>query len=252
VALIAALETGQDQPDLRVTPQPDRRAIIVGTHTEVAQMTSTTLINMDRALAWEGFDVDAIPYGQSVTQADLVDVQLVVVLPTIDYPGPDGDLDQYDEAWSDAEIEALVTYVDHGGLLLLANSAHRLQLFGLAFEANEDWQKLNALSAHFGVVFEEGQLASSRVLVQKGHPLVENLTALTLIADNGVPFKMENGQALALSGDIPVVGLVEHGENGGQVLVLADVGILGFAGAEEPPRDNFNFLRDLARYARGR
>ncbi len=80
MALIAALDTPQDAPDLRVTPEPERRALIVATHTEVLHMTPTLLINLDRALAWEGFDVDVIPYGQSLTSDDLTDADLVVGL----------------------------------------------------------------------------------------------------------------------------------------------------------------------------
>ena len=61
MALLAALETGRDRPELRVTPEPERRALIVASHTEVVHMTPTTLVDLDRALAWEGFDVDVSP-----------------------------------------------------------------------------------------------------------------------------------------------------------------------------------------------
>jgi hypothetical protein len=253
MALIAALETGQDLPDLRVTPAPDRRALIVASHTEVLAMTPTTLIEMDRALAWEGFDVDVIPYGQAVTSADLAQADLVLVLPVIDYPGPGGDLTLYDEAWRDEEIQALLAYVEQGGLLVLANSAHRLQLFGLVLDANEDWPDLNALSEHFGIIYGEGTLSFSSARIRPEHPLMARQSSLTLIPDNGVPFTMQSGQVLAEVDGTPVAGLVGYGPAGGQVLALADVGILGFAGPDRPPpRDNFYFLRNLARYARRR
>jgi hypothetical protein len=249
VALIAALETGQDEPELHVTPEPDLRALIVASHTEVAHMNPTMLIELDRALAWEGFDVDVIPYGQAVTPADLANSDLVVVLPVIDYPSPGGDLTVYDEAWGDKEIESLVTFVEQGGLLVLTNSANRV-LFGWTFDANEDWQDVNLLSEYFGVVFGEGTLSSSSAQTQREHPLMEHQSILRLIANNGVPFTMQTGEALAEIGARPAVGLVDYGEAGGQVLVLADVGILGFAGLVPPERDNFSFLRNLARYAR--
>ena len=252
MALLAALETGRDRPELRVTPEPERRALIVASHTEVVHMTPTTLVDLDRALAWEGFDVDVIPYGQAVTPDELADADLVVVLPVIDYPGPGGDLTLYDEAWSDQEIESLLAYVEQGGLLVLTNSAHRLQLFGLAFDENEDWEDMNALSEVFGVVFEEGTLSSSSARTEGQHPLTENQASLALIQDNGVPFTMQAGETLAQVNGRPAVGLVEYGEAGGQVLVLADVGILGFAGSEPPEEDNLVFLRNLARYARTR
>ncbi|NIV32621.1 MAG: M28 family peptidase, partial [Anaerolineae bacterium] len=91
MALLAALETGQDRPELRVTPEPVRRALILASHTEVLHMTPTTLVDLDRALAWEGFDVDVIPYGQAVAADELRDAELIVALPVIDYPGPSGD-----------------------------------------------------------------------------------------------------------------------------------------------------------------
>ncbi|MGD8627037.1 MAG: alpha/beta fold hydrolase, partial [Anaerolineae bacterium] len=252
MALLAALETARERPELRVAPEPQRRALIVASHTEVVHMTPTTLVDLDRALAWEGFDVDVIPYGQAVTPGDLADADLVVVLPVIDYPGPGGDLTLYDEAWRDGEIEALRTYVAGGGLLVLANSAHRLQLMGLVFDENEDSLDLNALSQVFGLVFEEGTFSSSLARVQGQHPLIEDQGNLAMIQDNGVPFTMQGGEILAEVDGQPAVALVEYGEAGGQVLVLADVGILGFAGHEPSESRNLTFLRNLARYARTR
>ncbi|NIV32622.1 MAG: hypothetical protein GWN58_25215, partial [Anaerolineae bacterium] len=63
-------------------------------------------------------------------------------------------------------------------MLVLANSAHRLQLFGLAFDENEDWQDMNALSEAFGVVFENGTLSASRARTEGGHPLTEGQASL--------------------------------------------------------------------------
>jgi hypothetical protein len=249
VALIAALETGQDEPELHVTPESDRRALIVASHTEVVHMSPTALIDLDRALAWEGFDVDVVPYGQAVTSEDLANSDLVVVLQVIDYPSPGGDLTVYDEAWSDQEIESLVTFVEQGGLLVLTNSAYRI-LLGRVFDTNEDRLDVNALSEPFGVVFEEGTFSSSSVQIQRARLLMEHQSSLTLIANNGVPFTMQTGEALAEIAGRPVVGLVDYGEAGGRVLVLADVGILGLASVVPPERDNLYFLRNLARYAR--
>jgi hypothetical protein len=79
---------------------------------------------------------------------------------------------------------------------------------------------------------------------------MEHQSSLTLIANNGVPFTMQTGETLTGSDGRPVVGLVDYGEAGGQVLILADVGILGFAGFAPPERDNLDFLRNFARYAR--
>ena len=248
VALIAVLETGKDKPELHVTPEPDRHALIVASHTEVVHMNPSALIDLDRALAWEGFDVDVIPYGLEVTSEDLANADLVVVLPTIDYPSPSGD---YDEVWSDEEIGSLLAYVEQGGLLVLTNSANRI-LLGMVFEVNEDWQDINALSEHFGIVFEEGVLPSSSVRFQEEHPLMECQSGLTLFENNGVPFTMQSGETLAEINGRPVIGLVNYGENGGQVLALVDVGILGVEGIAPSEGDSLCFSRNLARYARNR
>jgi hypothetical protein len=249
VALIAALETGVDLPALRIPPEPQRRALLVGSHTEVPSMTGTTLIDLDRALAWEGYDVDAIPYGQAVSAGDLEDIDIVILLPVIDYPVPGFNEQLYDEAWGDEEVKALVAYVDQGGLLVLTNSANRIQLFGQEFEANEDRRDANALAENFGVHFEDGALSSLNAMRVGEHPLMANQSRLALLGNNWVPFTMQSGETLAESGGDPVAGLVDYGTAGGQVLVLADEGILGFAGLAPSERDNFEFLRNLARYA---
>ena len=47
VALSAALETGQDTPELRVTSSPDRRVLFVASHTESVHMAPTTFIDLE-------------------------------------------------------------------------------------------------------------------------------------------------------------------------------------------------------------
>jgi len=95
-------------------------------------------------------------------------------------------------------------------------------------------------------------MSASRARTQREHSLMEDQSSLALLGGNAVPFTMQTGDTLAESLGRPVVGLVDYGEAGGQVLVLADVGILGFAGSAPPEGDNLPFLRDLARYARMR
>ena len=145
-----------------------------------------------------------------------------------------------------------MAYVEQGGLLVLTNSANRIQLFGLVFDVNEDRGDANALSENFGALFEDGTLSSSNARPEGKHPLMINQSSLILIENNGVPFTMQNGETLASANGKPVVGLIDYGKAGGQVLVLADVGILDFASLEPTERDNFEFLRNLARYARSR
>jgi len=251
MALIAAIDTPQDAPDLRVTPEPERRALIIATHTEVLHMSPTLLINLDRALAWEGFDVDVIPYGQSPTSDDLADADLVLVLPVIDYPSADGDLTLYDEEWRADEIDLLVTYVEQGGLLVLTNSARRL-FFGQVSDANEDWEKVNALAAPFGMSYESAPFTISVARVAGAHPLTENLSGLRLIANNGLSISLQAGEILAEMGGQAALGLVDYGGAGGRVLILSDLGSLDLYDSRQGGRDNFAFLRNLARYARDR
>ncbi len=251
MALIAALDTPLDAPDLHVTPEPDRRALLVATHTEVLHMTPTLLIHLDRALAWEGFDVDVVPYGQSTSSADLADADLVLVLPVIDYPSVDGDLTLYDEQWRADEIEQLVSYVEQGGFLVLTNSANRLYL-GRVAETNEDWEAANALAEPFGIRYEGVAFSSIRARVVATHPLTGDLFDLVLMAHNGVPLTLQAGEALAeVNGEV-AVGLIDYGGAGGQVLALSDLGSLDLYSTGEGERDNLDFLRNLARYARGR
>jgi hypothetical protein len=241
VVLAAALETGVDAPPLRVSPPPDRRAVFVGSHTEPLHMTPVGLTEFGMALAWEGFDVDLIPYGQAVTPADLSDADLAVVLPVVDYAGDGG---AYDEAWAEAEIDALADYVAGGGMLVLTNSAHRIK-YSLV-DSNEDWEDMNALAGRFGITFEGGTILATDATVDPEHPLTAGLYDLSLLGENGVTFRMDEGQELADAWGDPAAALVDHGV--GQVLVLADIGILDDTGGQP----NLPFWLNLAAYVRSR
>jgi len=249
VALAAALETGRDDPALRTARRPDRRALFVASHTEAVHMSPTTFTDLGMALAWEGFDVDLIPYGQAVTPTNLEDADLTVVLPVVDYPSLAGDTDLYDEVWSNEEIAALEAHVAQGGLLVLTNSAHRLKYNNRVEDPNEDWGDANSLATRFGVTYHDGVLEGTEARTRGRSPLVEGIEILKLAEANGVPFAVTRGQTLAQMDREPVVALVDYGDSGGQVLVLADVGMLGNSG-EEPI--NLPFWLNLARYARSR
>jgi hypothetical protein len=252
VVLAAALDTGREDPNLRVTPAADRRALFVASHTEPVHMTPTGLTELGMALAMQGFDVDLIPYGQALTPADLEHTDLVVALPVVDYPSPDGDVSLYDEAWTPAEIDAFQAYVAGGGLLVVTNSAHRLKYGNQGFETNEDWSDANALAERFGVAYEEDTLSGTQAQVTGDNPLVAGVRTLELGPGNGLPFEISTtagSQVLAQMDGQPVVALLDSGNAGGQVLVLADVGILG-SGWGEP--HNLPFWQNLAEYARSR
>ena len=247
VMLTAALRTAEDAPRLRVTPEPDRRALLVGSHTEAAHMSGASFTEFGMALAWEGIDVDAIGYGQPLTAADLEDTDVVVALPVHDYPSDEGDVSLYDEAWTQAEIDAIEEWVQSGGLLVLTNSAHRLKYVNYVYEGNEDWSDVNALGERFGVSFTAGGLGGSTATASGNHPLVSGVSSLQLAEDNGVRYSATGAEVLARVDAFPAVSLLTVGS--GEVLVLSDVGMLGGRGGEPA---NLQFWRNLAEYARTR
>jgi hypothetical protein len=179
----------------------------------------------------------------------LEDTVLVVVLPVIDYPSPDGDTTSYDEAWSQDEIAALESYIAAGGLAVLTNSLNRLKYGNRVLDANEDWHDANAVSERFGISYGEGMLPGDQGWTEGDHVLVDGVAVLEMAEANGVPFSMAEGLVLAQTSGAPIAGLIDYGNTGGQVLVLADVGILG-AGWDEPA--NLPFWQNLARYAASR
>lgn len=243
VALTAALRTGRDDPVLRVTPRPDRRAVFVATHTEPQHMTPAGLTGLGMALAWEGFDVDTVPYGHVVSAAEFSGASVVVVLPVAAYPGGPAE-----EAWGAEEVAVLQGYAAGGGLLVLTNSANRLKYANQMLEPNPHRSDANAVASPFGVTFGSGTLPGPLARTSGSHTLVQGVSALQMAAGNGVPFTVRAGQVLAQAGSQPAVALVDAGA-GGKVLVLADLGILG-NGADQPA--NLQFWRNLARYARSR
>jgi hypothetical protein len=250
VALAGALEAPTDVAALRVAPRPDQRVVFVASHTEPVHMTPASLTDLGMAFAWAGYDVDLVPYGQEVTAADVAGADLVVALPVVDYPSAEGDVTLYDEAWSTAEIDALEAYVAGGGLLVLTNSQHRLKYANSLLDANEDWPDANALAERFDIAYVDGRLDAEAALAQGNHLLVQGVTSLALAVGNGVPFRLDGGSegvVLAEAGEAPVVALVAYGQNGGQVLALADVGILG---AEWGTPANLRFWQNLAEFAR--
>jgi hypothetical protein len=89
----------------------------------------------------------------------------------------------------------------------------------------------------------------SAARVTGDHPLTEGFSAFRLIAHNGLPIDPGDGLVLADAAGQPVLVLVDYGVEGGQVLVLADIGSLNLNDRKEHERDNFRFLVNLASYA---
>jgi hypothetical protein len=234
----------------RVAPPAKQRAVLVGSHTEMPHMTPAALTDFGMALSLEGFDVDLVPYGRPVTAEDLEGSDLVIVLPVVDLVPAADDASAYDDAWTGPEIAALERYASDGGLLVLANSANLFKYYNRTVDPNEDAGDANALSGRFGVTFIDQVLPGGQARVQGDSPLTAGLSTLSLAADNGVAFEVDGGQILATVGQQPAVALLEVGQAGGEVLVLADLGLLGSNGG--PQLDNLPFWQNLAGYARTR
>jgi len=245
ILVSAAVHTAVDDPDLRVTPDPTRRALFVGSHTEGVHMSPSGLTEFGMTLAWEGFDVDMVPYGTTVTAADLDDTDLVVALPVHDYPTPEVDTSLYDESWTEDEIDALEDWVQAGGVLVLTNSAHRLKYINLAYDENEDWPDVNELADRFGIEYLDQVFTSDRVIADGDHPLVDGVVLVYFISGNALAFDAGSAQVLAAVGGSPALAVLEHGA--GSVVVLSDLGMLGTN--SDPPR-NLRFWQNLARFAR--
>jgi hypothetical protein len=236
VALAAALRTGRDIPVLRVTPSPTRQALLVASHTEPALMAAAGWSELGMALAWEGFDVDAVPFGTAVTPAHLAGADLVIALPVVDFGEPD-------EGWSTGESQALAEHVAAGGRLVIAASAYRLRLSNVRYEPNEDVLDINTLASRFGVTYGSGTIAAATATPVATHALVQGVTTLELAAGNGVPFTATGGQVLARAGSQAVLALAGTGS---RVVVLADAGMLGTA---QNTSVNLQLWRNLARWA---
>jgi hypothetical protein len=245
IMLSAALHTGGDDPDLRVTPEPDRRAVFVGSHTEGVHMSPAALVDFGMSLAWHGFDVDMVPYGTPVSADELADADLVIALPVHDYPTPEVDDSVYDEAWTDDELDVLEDYVADGGILVLTNTAHRMKYVNYAYDVNEDWEDVNALAERFGVRYTETMLPGGLVVADSDHPLMDGVVLVRFIEGNARGFTIDSGEILAGSDAAGALAVVPHGS--GEVIVLADLGTLG--SSQDPPR-NQRLFENIAEYAR--
>jgi hypothetical protein len=243
VALAAALETGRALPKLRIPQEPERRALFVASHTEPVSIAPTMLTELGMALAWEGFDVDLIPYGQALTQPDLVDSEIVVLLPTMTYPGTS------ENQWRENEFDLLEKYVADGGFLVVTNSNLKLVMTYPLDAFNGDIFSLNDFLARLGIRFQFGVLDGDIAMAVTDHPLTTDAEYLAVFQRNGVPFKMDSGLDLAQTNGRPIIGLVDYGDQGGQVLVIADLGILKDDGVGAK---NMDFVKNIASYARTR
>jgi len=242
VMLAAALEIGSIQPDLHVTPAPKRRALIVAGHTESFGITS--LRELGAALSWEGFDVDLIPYGQVITPEDLKDVGIVILPPALNSPR------HAPEVWGENELSTIKDYVENGGFLVVVNSGYDYQSTIMNSSLNKNKRFANALLEPMGIRFKFGGSGNDNTaLAVAEHPLTLNATYFALIGSNSVPFDMKMGSVLIRGGGSPLVGLVDYGTKGGQVLVIGELGLLQ---TTSQGSKNLEFVKNIAEYARER
>jgi len=243
VALTAALETGHIQPELRVSTAPNQRALLVASHTEPVSMTTTVTRELGMALAMEGFDLDMIPYGQLLTQSDMENVGVVILLPSLDYPG------EHEEEWTEKELAVLDQYISEGGFLIVTNSSSSFAMTVPLNDENEDALNVNALLKAAGVEFKEGVMRGEVATPASEHPITNGIGYLTMYPGNGVPFDLNAGQSLFEVNRHPVVGLVDYGDQGGEVLIVADISLL-FDNSGDA--NNLVLVKNIASYAHTR
>lgn len=240
IALSAALETGREEVALKVTPKPVHHAVVLSSHTENPTIGPALMQDLGMALAWNGFNVDLIPFGESVSENDLRDTEIVILLPTLDYPGPNV------ETWNTDEISLLTKYVDEGGLLLVTNSAYSLASGRRVEEANEDALATNELLKPMGIEFRNGNLGGESYRITTDHALTKNIKQLaSMFENNRVPVKLSNGLELIKG----VLGLVDYGDQGGQIIVISDIGFLKNISENV---QNLELVKNIATYAAAR
>ena len=242
VAILAATQPAT-LPDLNPNSDPTHRLVVVSSHTQAIHMTPTMQFDLGAIFAEQGWDVDLVPYGAALTSDLLLDADLVIALPVIDYL-PAGEAGVQDTGWSSAELQAFQEYVAAGGMLVVTNSANRLKYYNRVYDRNEDMLAQNALANLFGVTFRDQVLDIDRLDVAGGHPLTRGHNSLNLSGSNAVPFTLSTGTLLAGDASAAILAILPSGN--GEVLVLADLSVFGssYEGAINP-----ELIENLAGYA---
>ena len=135
---------------------------------------------------------------------------------------------------------------------MVTNSAYNYSTTIPLNESNEDSLKLNTLLEPMGISFRSVNIKGENDEIAKAvtkHALTENATYLTYNNYYGVAFTMKDGLELMRADYKTIVGLVDYGEHGGQILVIADMGIVQ---TDSVGAKNLDFLKNIARYAKTR
>ena len=114
-------------------------------------------------------------------------------------------------------------------------------------DENEDALDFNSLLNPAGIEFKTGKLRGDIAMPVSEHPLTDGISYMTLYAGNGVPFEIHEGQELFEVNNHPTVGLASYGDQGGEVLVVADISLL-FDNSGDV--NNLVFVKNIASYAR--
>ena len=116
-------------------------------------------------------------------------------------------------------------------------------------DPNEDDLDINALLGPMGASFTSSNYEDGTAMWAEEHDLNLNAQRISTYGDAGVVFTLENGLSLYTSDRQTIVALLDYDGNGGQVLVIGDLGILIDNGSGE---DNLRFLQNISAFARGR
>ncbi len=130
---------------------------------------------------------------------------------------------------------------------MVTNSSCNYSVKRCLDDGNEDARSLNPLLEPMGGVFTYGEgISGSIAKAVVEHPLTANASYLTMYSGQSAPFRMKSGLELMRAGVKPIVALLDYGDQGGQVLVITDLGIVQ---ADRNGGRNLDFLKNIARYA---
>lgn len=220
IALTAALLPA-DTPELRPVQPSGARIVFVGSHTEPIQMSPTAWGTLTETFIDQGYDVDLIPYGTPVTDADIQDATIVFVIPAADYP--EVETGAYDEAWLPEELEALQSYAEDGGLLVITNCSGLMGYTLEGWEGNEDFSDMQAVADLFGVTLESRMASATSGEVAVEHAILQGLTRLVAETSSGYSFTLSTGQVIIQSGSEAMVASIPVGDHNGEVLFFSSL-----------------------------
>ena len=218
-AVLAGMHTAER---LAPTSESTDRIVFVGTHLEATNMISTGVAEWGMSLAALGFDVDVIPYGQTMTAKDLAGATGVFLFPAYDY----AEDDSYDVGWTTEESDIIEAYVNDGGFLVVSNMSHRINYDNRPADFNEDMLDMNVMTERYGVTFIEEPFSSIDYRVIIDSPLFDGVESIATGDNTAVRFVAENYPPLiGATVTQPLVTGFNYGENSGVILIVGDVGI---------------------------